>query len=173
MQRRDANCRNGLVAVPRSPLLFHCSSLFSVQASRCPCSLIPPCLDHSRNMSRCSDRPLRMWQRMKQEGCSQPRQSDRTGQGGIGPRGKHPCILHAYSMCRSFAPHVEGEGSIYLGNGEKGLSSVAVGETAGIFSDVVLAAKDCGTVRRPTTRRPRLQAIAAWDFVSAFRRRPG
>jgi hypothetical protein len=60
------------------------------------------------------------------------------------------------------------EGSIYLGNGAKGLTSVAVGETAGIFSDVVLAAKDCGTVRRPTTQCPQLQAMAAGDLVSAF-----
>lgn len=78
------------------------------------------------------------------------------------------CILLAYSVCRSFAPHVEGEGTIYLGNGGKGLSSVAVGETAGIFSDVVLAAKNCGTVRRPTTRRRQCQPMAAWDLVSPF-----
>jgi hypothetical protein len=110
MQRRDADCRNRLVAVPRSPLLFHCSSLFSVQACRRPCPLTP-LSGPLEKMTRWSDRPLRMWQRMKQEGCSQPRQSDRTRQGGIGPRGKHPvCILYAYSVCRSFAPHVEGGG---------------------------------------------------------------
>lgn len=45
---------------------------------------------------------------------------------------------------------------------------MAVGETAGIFSDVVLAAKNCGTVRRPTTRRRQCQPMAAWDLISSF-----
>lgn len=146
--------------------------LFSVQASRslavqavyvCSCvkvlcALIPLSGPLERGVKGIADR-----QRMKQEGCSPPRQSEKTDQARVGSdrEGSILRILQTNSVCRSFAPHVEGQGTIYLGNGGKGLSSVAVGETAGIFSDVVLAAKDCGTVRRPTTRRRQRQAMTA------------